>query len=277
MSRILFADDRPPDDLSLVYANVTPLVPANAFVVVAPADATMQALLAFGAQGFRGIVLEAEDPLADRLLNSAPIVPLDGIFQRARSVNLSVGVSGLIELPDMPRLLALEPDIVLVRQPMDAGERALVKHLNTTLLRAPKDGKKPGLTDTLLVSDLIIDMSVGAYASEHHSLQRVRFQVQAEVVRHAPSSDDLGHIFSYDLIVDAIRIECAREHVMLLETLGQRIADRLLRFGAIQSASLRLEKLDVGPFLVGIDMTRTRAALKPAKRARKKVPARNGP
>ena len=52
----------------------------------------------------------------------------------------------------------------------------------------------------------------------------------------------------------------ARGHVMLVETLAERIAALLLEHPRVVRAKVRLEKLDLGPGAVGVTIERERAS-----------------
>ncbi len=61
-------------------------------------------------------------------------------------------------------------------------------------------------TDRVFVHDLVMPCSIGAYDFERGLKQDVRFNIDVDVRRLQHHSDDMRYIFSYDLIVDAIKI-----------------------------------------------------------------------
>jgi dihydroneopterin aldolase len=65
-------------------------------------------------------------------------------------------------------------------------------------------------------------------------------------------------VFSYDVITDAIRMIVAQEHIALVEMLAERIAAVVLTHPRVASATVSVEKLDVGPGAVGVELTRER-------------------
>jgi dihydroneopterin aldolase len=67
-------------------------------------------------------------------------------------------------------------------------------------------------------------------------------------------------VFSYDIVVDTIRLILSRGHVDLVETLAERVADALLSYPRVCRVIARVEKLDVIEGRVGIEITRERAA-----------------
>jgi dihydroneopterin aldolase len=75
----------------------------------------------------------------------------------------------------------------------------------------------------------------------------------------APLNDDVDRILSYDRITWAIAHELAAERLNLLETLAERVAERILAEPQAMRAFVRIEKLDVGPYKLGVEIVRSRA------------------
>jgi len=72
-------------------------------------------------------------------------------------------------------------------------------------------------------------------------------------------AEDIRDVFSYDLITDAIRMIVAQEHIALVEMLAERIAALILMHPRVTSATVRVEKLEVGPGGTGVEIVRHRA------------------
>ena len=115
-------------------------------------------------------------------------------------------------------------------------------------------------TDRIFVRDFVVPARIGAYAREHGKPQSVRFNVDVKVRRSGHSVEDMRDVFSYDVITDGIRIIVAQEHIAFLETLAERVADLVLRHPRVVSVTMRVEKLDVGPGGVGVEIVRERTA-----------------
>ena len=114
--------------------------------------------------------------------------------------------------------------------------------------------------DRISVRDLVIDADIGAFQQERGRTQRLRFNVVVEVRPHpAPLEDDVDRILSYDVISDAIHAELAAERLNLLETLAERVAERVLAAPQAMRAFVRIEKLDRGPGALGVEIVRARA------------------
>jgi dihydroneopterin aldolase len=121
----------------------------------------------------------------------------------------------------------------------------------------------PPPPDRIFLRDHVVTADIGAFQPERGRPQRLRFDVAVEVPR-AGAGDDVDRILSYDRIVEAIAAELAAERLNLLETLAEGVAARLLREPGALRVHLTIEKLDLGPFALGVEITRTPADLPPA-------------
>ena len=117
----------------------------------------------------------------------------------------------------------------------------------------------PTARDRIFVHDFVLPVRIGAFDSEHDKPQKVRFNVDARVARPAHVPQRLPDVYSYDLITDGIRAIVAQGHIHLVETLAERIATLVLAHPVIESVTVRVEKLEVGPGSVGVEITRARA------------------
>ena len=113
--------------------------------------------------------------------------------------------------------------------------------------------------DRISLRDHIVQADIGAFQQERGRQQRLRFNVVVEVAPSAPAGDDVDRILSYDRITEAIAAELAAERLNLLETLAERIAIRVLTEPQAMRIFLRIEKLDVGPYALGVEIVRARA------------------
>jgi 7,8-dihydroneopterin aldolase/epimerase/oxygenase len=120
----------------------------------------------------------------------------------------------------------------------------------------------PGLPDRISLSDYEVGVEIGAFQVERDLIQKLRFNVVVEVAdATAPLGDDVDNILSYDTIREAIDHELAAERLNLLETLADRIAARILAEPQADRVFLRIEKLDRGPFKLGVEIVRAGAAV----------------
>jgi dihydroneopterin aldolase len=115
--------------------------------------------------------------------------------------------------------------------------------------------------DRISLRDHVALADIGAFQAERGAPQRLLFNVVVEVQPHdAPLEDDVDRILSYDRITEAIAQELAAERLNLLETLAERVAERILAAPQAMRAFVRVEKLDRGPGALGVEIVRTRAA-----------------
>ncbi len=114
--------------------------------------------------------------------------------------------------------------------------------------------------DRISLRDHVVEVEIGAFQKERGHTQRVMFNVVVEV-RPAPEplNDDVDRILSYDRITETIATELAAERLNLLETLAERVAERILAEPQAMRAFVRIEKLDVGPYKLGVEIVRSRA------------------
>lgn len=111
--------------------------------------------------------------------------------------------------------------------------------------------------DRISLRDYVVEVEIGAFQAERGTTQRVRFNVVVEVrTTPEPLADDVDRILSYDLITDAIAAELTEERLNLLETLAERVADRILIDPKAARVFVRIEKLDRLPGALGVEIVR---------------------
>ncbi|MGO4854441.1 dihydroneopterin aldolase [Phaeovulum sp. W22_SRMD_FR3] len=116
--------------------------------------------------------------------------------------------------------------------------------------------------DRISLRDHVVSADIGAFQQERGHVQRLRFNVVVEVrPAPAPLEDDVDRILSYDRITEAIAAELADERLNLLETLSERVAERILAEPQAMRVFVRIEKLDRGPGALGVEIVRSRAAV----------------
>ena len=113
--------------------------------------------------------------------------------------------------------------------------------------------------DRISLRDHIVEVEIGAFQAERGVTQRICFNVVVEVQPlTGPIDDDVDRILSYDRVTDAIAAELAVERLALLETLAERVAERILLEPQAVRAFVRIEKLDRGPGALGVEIVRAR-------------------
>lgn len=120
---------------------------------------------------------------------------------------------------------------------------------------------EPPLPDRISLRDHLVEVEIGAYQQERGTTQRLNFNVVVEVQPVVDVGDDVDRILSYDRITEAIAAELDRERLNLLETLAERVAARILAAPQALRTFVRIEKLDLGPGALGVEIVRTRDEL----------------
>ena len=240
--------------------------------------------------GFAGAMLDTAGKSEGRLLDHMELTALCRFVDACAAHRLLSGLAGSLEAPDIPRLLLLRPGVLGFRSalcgaggrtgPIDRESmqeiRALIPPeaeanngmgVDHRLLSAhgyvPDLTGDPALMDRVFVRDLVLPVHIGAYAHERRAPQRVRFDVDAMIGRAPHPTHDMRDVFSYDVISDGIRLLVDSGHVPLVETLAERIAAMLLAHPRVLKVRVQVEKLDVGPHLVGVAIERTREQATP--------------
>ncbi len=87
----------------------------------------------------------------------------------------------------------------------------------------------PGPLDRISLRDHIVEVEIGAFQAERGTTQRICVNVVVEVAPLPKDlDDDVDRILSYDKVTEAIAHELAAERLNLLETLAERVAERIL-------------------------------------------------
>ncbi len=127
----------------------------------------------------------------------------------------------------------------------------------------------PNPPDRLSLRDHVVTAEIGAFQHERGHGQRLRFNVVVELApagaQESGAEDDVDRILSYDRLTDAIAAELAAERLNLLETLAERIAARILAAPQAARVFLRIEKLDLVPGALGVEIVRDRSAAPAAR------------
>jgi dihydroneopterin aldolase len=234
--------------------------------------------------GFAGCMLDTAGKANGRLLDHMDVRQLGHFVEACHQHEMLSGLAGGLELPDIPRLLLLAPDYLGFRTALcgESGRTGSVEREATQAVRAlipsetgartagvdyrllaargyaPRPETDPAFADRVFVRDLVLPVSIGAYARERNAPQRVRFDVEVLVARSGAATHDMRDVFSYDVISDGIRLLIGDGHIPLVEMLAERIAAMLLAYPRVVKVAVRIEKLDTGSGCVGVAIERTR-------------------
>ena len=114
----------------------------------------------------------------------------------------------------------------------------------------------------ILIKDLVLNMLVGIHSFKKKKKQRVKFNLVININQNlVPNDKDLKSIVNYEQVINVINKIIARKHYPLLETLAEKIFDKLFENMRIKKILLRIEKLDVikNTTSVGIELEKTRS------------------
>jgi len=262
-------------------AHETPLIG----MLFADEAADFELIPRLAALGFAGAMLDTRDKRRGRLLNHLDVARLTAFCARCRAAGLMAGLAGSLEPPDIPRLLLAGPDVLGFRGALCVGREriaridpqavALVRDLIPRERRAGAEASNvdwrligrglaggedsPEDLDRIFVRDFVIEAEIGAYDFERGRRQRVAFDVEAMIRRVSANPSDMRAIFSYDVILDAIRIVAAQGHHEFVEGLAEAVAAMVLAHERARSVRIVARKLDVIDGAVGVEIVRRRA------------------
>ncbi len=118
----------------------------------------------------------------------------------------------------------------------------------------------------VFLRNMLLDAEIGAYTHERGRTQKVRVNVDLAVEddgagpqsRAPVGNEDLARVVDYARIATQVREIVATGHVLLVETLAERIAETCLLDPRVQSARVRVEKLEAFDDIdaVGVEVER---------------------
>jgi dihydroneopterin aldolase len=121
--------------------------------------------------------------------------------------------------------------------------------------------KKNAPLDRVFVHDFVLDVEIGVYTNEKGVTQRVRFNVDVDLLpAKASLDDDIAQAFDYDVIIKGIKTIIGRGHINLVETLAEQVAAHCLMQPRAASVTVKVEKLDKEPGAVGVEIVRRKKA-----------------
>jgi 7,8-dihydroneopterin aldolase/epimerase/oxygenase len=100
----------------------------------------------------------------------------------------------------------------------------------------------------VFIRDMVLPASIGIYPHEQSAVQRIRINVDLGVPEAEGTGvgrDELNRVVNYERVAQTVRQIVGAGHVMLVETLAERIAEACLADRRVEFARIRIEKLDV--------------------------------
>lgn len=117
----------------------------------------------------------------------------------------------------------------------------------------------------IFLSDLMCMVSIGIHDFERQAPQRFVFNISVYVLKKdaAAIQDDIQHVVDYDFIRDTALKVTTTQHFELQETLGDRVAEKLLKHPSVCAVRIATHKPDVYPdcAAVGIETFHTSSTM----------------
>ena len=175
---------------------------------------------------------------------------LGNLFRRRGEVNRAIRLhQNIYDRGDLPktqrnRALKARGDDYLKAGLFDRAEEILHELSGKTEYRRPA-----------------LEQLVGIYEQEKKHPQRILVNIDCAVEElGGPLEDDIRNVVSYEKVVKNVKSIVHDGHVNLVETLAEKIAEKVLRHKAIRRVRVRVEKLDIIPEAssVGIEIERVK-------------------
>jgi dihydroneopterin aldolase len=97
----------------------------------------------------------------------------------------------------------------------------------------------------LKLDGMELQASIGWLDHEHHKLQAIRVDTELNLQPDPLPDDDLAHVLDYRQVRQLIKDTCGDGHTRLLETLSERLAQRLMRLPGVLGVRVNITKLEI--------------------------------
>ena len=116
-----------------------------------------------------------------------------------------------------------------------------------------------GDRDLIVIRDLVLRFRIGVYEQERLRPQRIRLNLVLEV-DGSEADDDIAKVLSYDEIISGVKALAEGEHINLVETLAERVAELCFAHPNVAAVHVGVEKLDIHAQTesVGVEIRRRR-------------------
>lgn len=113
----------------------------------------------------------------------------------------------------------------------------------------------------LFVHNLVLAAKIGVHPHEKVRPPRLRVSVELAMAGDPPRHDDLVNTLDYERVVAGIRDLAVAQHINLVETFADAVAQLCLTNPRVSGACVTVEKLDVysNAESVGVTLERRRA------------------
>jgi dihydroneopterin aldolase len=115
------------------------------------------------------------------------------------------------------------------------------------------------MTDQIFLKQLVLPARIGVLEHEKQAAQPIVLDIELNVdTRLAAQSDDLSDTVDYAALAQQLAAHCIKQHVELVETLSQQLADICLADKRVQQVTLSIGKPDAlhNAASVGVRITR---------------------
>ena len=112
---------------------------------------------------------------------------------------------------------------------------------------------------TLFLENVVREVDIGVHDHEFGTPQRLQFDIYVMLSGVSePNADEIDEVLDYEYLISALDKTLEMNRAALLETLANRLLDRILEPNSAEGASVILTKLDVleGDGQLGCSMTR---------------------
>ena len=114
------------------------------------------------------------------------------------------------------------------------------------LVEPPKIADGTTAIRHVFIRDMTLPCSIGVHRHEKDAQQRVRINLDLAVTEgDQPIDDNLKNVICYEQLAQGVERIIEKGHINLVETLAENIAAMCLSDRRVQSARVRVEKLDV--------------------------------
>lgn len=122
----------------------------------------------------------------------------------------------------------------------------------------------PPPVDRIIVRGLVVEAFIGVFDHERLARQRVRFDIEVETVpEYRTIVRDEGRYVSYADLVEYIETRAGSdEHVELVETWADDVADMALQNPLATRVHVTVQKIDVFDAAAGVGVSITRDAVR---------------
>ena len=119
-------------------------------------------------------------------------------------------------------------------------------------------------TQSIFIRGLRVDAQIGVHAHEKNRTQPLKLDADVQIAdsRFRPSRDRLDEVFDYQAIRSAMIAVVRDGHIHLLETLADRVIERLLAMPDVRAVRVRVHKYTAFDDVeeVGVEVFRRRDA-----------------